>query len=197
MKRFWRHIIILTLAVLVLSVPPVVSATLSDDLLRIHATLLPKTILMDYKFKQKLAGNTILIHLLCRSANNFSAHKLRRYIQDKYKDGINGMPVDVSILNYDEVIGQLPPASLYYLFPAAPGQITSALKKIQPQERLVFAYDPEDLQYGAQIGLHIGRKIKPILNVDALKAGGITLRPALIKISELYYQGKQLFKAGE
>jgi hypothetical protein len=172
------------------------SATLRDDLLRIHATLLPKTILMDYKFGQNLENNTILIGLLCRKTDIFSAQKLRRYILEKYKDGIKGMSVDVKIINYNEVDRKWPSVSLYYFFPAAPQQIRAAMKKIK-KKRIVFVYDPQDLMYGAHIGLQIGRQIKPVLNVDALKANDITLRPALVRISALYYQGKPSVRAGD
>jgi len=196
MKRFCLQSAILILTIMVFSVHWATSATLRDDLLRIHANLLPKTILMDYKFEQKLEKNTIVIGLLSRKTNIFSARKLRKYILEKYKDGIKGIPVDVDIINYSEVDQILSPVSLYYFLPAGPQQITEALKKIH-RERLVFVYDPQELQYGAHIGLHVGRQIKPVINVDALKAGGITLRPALVKISELYYQGEPLARAGD
>jgi len=169
-----------------LSVQPTQAAGLRDDLLRIHANLLPKTLLMDYNFEQKLVKNSIVIDLVCNKIDHYSADKLKQYIHEKYPDGINKLPITVRIILYSDSAELQTPASLYYLLPANPEQIRQALQVI-PVCRLVFAYDPSFLQYGAHIGLNIGRRIKPILNVDALKADDITLRQALVRISEMYY----------
>ncbi len=175
------------LLVLLFSAQSAPAVNLRDDLLRIHANLLPKTVLMDYKFEQKLQEKTISIGLLCRTNNFFYARQLQKYLTEKYKNGISGMGVTVQIFEYDDAEAFLFPATLYYLLPTSAEQIRETLQKI-PANRLTFVYDPRDLQYGAHIGLHIGRQIRPIINIDALKTDGITLRPAIIKISELYRQ---------
>jgi hypothetical protein len=189
MKTLCRISTVLFLVILLLPTPWVRAAGLSDDLLRIHANLLPKTVLMDYNFKQKLVGKTILIDIVCRKSNRYYAQKLQLYIFEKYTNGIGDLPVDVQIIDYADSQQLQKPASLYYFLSAAPEQIQQALKYV-PDNRLVFTYDPQSLQYGAHIGLHIGRHIKPVINVDALKADNITLRPALVRISHLYYQDK-------
>jgi len=187
MKTFCRIFTVLFLFILLLPTPLVRAAGLSDDLLRIHANLLPKTVLMDYNFEQKLDGRTILIDIICRKSNWYYAQKLKQYILEKYVNGIGDLPVEVQIRDYADTALLQKPASLYYFLSAAPEQIRQTLKYV-PDNRLVFVYDPQSLQYGAHIGLHIGRHIKPVINVDALKADNITLRPALVKISDLYYQ---------
>ena len=176
---------------IVLQVPQSVCAVgLSDDLLRIHANLLPKTMLMDYHFGQKLGKNGIIIDLVCKENNQYYARKLKQYILDKYPNGIRNIPIEVRIVQYGTLTDKLrEPASMYYFLSAAPQQIRQALQNI-PAQRLVFVYDPQYLQYGADIGLHVGRRITPVINVDALKKNNITLRPALVRISDLYYQNK-------
>ena len=180
-----KHTVLIFMLALLFSAQSALAVNLSDDLLRIHANLLPKTVLMDYKFEQKLSGKTIRIVLLCRTNNLFYARQLRKYLNEKYKNGISGMPVDIQIFDYNNAEAFLFPATLYYFLPTSPQQMSETLLQI-PHERLIFVYDPRDLKYGAHIGIHIGRQIKPIINVDALKADGITLRPAIVKISELY-----------
>ena len=176
---------------IVLLVPQSTCAVgVSDDLLRIHANLLPKTMLMDYNFGQKLGKHGIVIDLVCKKNNQYYAYKLKQYILDKYPNGIRNIPIDVRIIQYDNITEKLQePASMYYFLSAAPQQIRQALENI-PAQRLVFVYDPQYLQYGADIGLHVGRRITPVINVDALKKDNITLRPALVRISDLYYQNK-------
>jgi len=191
MRTLCRISALLLLVILVLPMPLLRAAGLSDDLLRIHANLLPKTVLMDYNFEQKLDGRTILIDIVYRQNNRYYARKLKQYILEKYANGIRDLPVDVQMIDYTDSAQLQKPASLYYFLSAAPEQIKQALNFV-PANRLVFAYDSKFLQYGAHIGLHIGRYIKPVLNVDALKADKITLRPALVKISDLYYQNKPL-----
>jgi len=191
MRTLCRISALLLLVTLLLPTPLLRAAGLSDDLLRIHANLLPKTVLMDYNFEQKLDGRTILIDIVGRQNNRYYARKLKQYILEKYAHGIRDLPVDVQIIDYADSAQLQKPASLYYFLSAAPEQIQQALNFV-PDNRLVFAYDPQFLQYGAHIGLHIGRYIKPVINVDALKADNITLRPALVRISDLYYQNKPL-----
>ena len=49
-------------------------------------------------------------------------------------------------------------------------------------------YNNEDLEYGVMLSVKITNKVKPIINVDALKETDVTVRPVLLKVAEIYFQ---------
>lgn len=162
-------------------------ATINDVLLQIHATLLPKTVLMDYQFARKLVNNAIAIGIVCEKKDLFYAERLSGYILAKYKNGIKDYPVEVKIFYYDELPNYLTSSTIFYLMPASSAAIRTALESIQ-DERLIFAFNPSDLRLGAVVSVRVQHKIKPVINIDALKKRNISLRPVIMKISKMYYQ---------
>ena len=53
-------------------------------MLKIHATLAPKLLLMDYAFKEKTTNNTINIVIAYENNDYKSAQLLKRTIEQKY-----------------------------------------------------------------------------------------------------------------
>jgi hypothetical protein len=158
-----------------------------DALLKIHATLLPKTVLMDYQFEQKLVNNAIVVGILCEKRGRFSAERLAKYILVKYKNGIKDYPVKVKIFYYDNLSGPAMAATIYYFMPAPANCISTALELLQ-DERLIFSSDPADLRLGTVISIMVQQRVKPVINIDALRKRNISLRPVIMKISKMYYQ---------
>ena len=158
-----------------------------DALLKIHATLLPKTVLMDYQFEQKLIDNAIVVGVFCEKRGRFSAERLAKYILLKYKNGIKDYPVKVKIFYYDNLPVSAMAATIYYFMPASANCISTTLELLQ-DERLIFSSDPADLRLGTIISIMVKQRVKPIINIDALRKRNISLRPVIMKISKMYYQ---------
>ena len=177
----------LIILLLLISFPA--KAAVNDALLRIHATLLPKIVLMDYQFEQKLVDNSIVIRIICDKKDQLYAERLREYILKKHKNGIKDYPVKVEISSYNENLASGPAATIFYLMPSSSRLTRKALKSI-PDHRLIFSCDPSALRFGAVISVKVLNNIKPIINIDALKEKNITLRPVIMKISKIYYQPK-------
>lgn len=176
----------LLLIVMLLTADSTWATGLHDDLLKIHAAIVPRTALMDYRFRDKLVDNGILVNVLYMRKDCYYARHFKKYVQEKYKQGLNHIPVRVRILPYKEFMhGQAAPATIYYLLPAPATVIRHAVQHI-PSPPLIFAYDFMDLQNHANISVRIGYKVRPVINLDELKARNISLRPAMIKISELF-----------
>ena len=51
---------------------------------------------------------------------------------------------------------------------------------------MTFSYLESDLKYGVMLSVKIGANVKPIINLEAIKANNITLRPILLDISLIY-----------
>ena len=186
-KTAAKTITSIVLIFLVLTAAVTRAAGLKDDLLRIHANIVPKTVLMDYNFEEKLVNGHITVSVLCMKKDMYYARNLKKYIYSKYISGLEALEVMVNIETYRK-FAEKPrsPCTIYYLLPASDSVIRSALKHLENSHTIIFSYDPAVLRNGAHISLLIGYRVKPVLNLPALKSSGITLRPAIIRISELY-----------
>lgn len=165
---------------------------LKDDLLRIHATLIPKILMMDYDFKDRLVDNEISIAVVYENhPQKNDAVIIKRYFEAKYPDGFQNHKINIEFIAYD-VIRSAKKHTLYYLLPSSEKQIKNVLAISQKQKAISFSYRGEDLKYGVMLSVKISNKVKPIINVDALKQTNVTLRPVLLKVADIFYQTSSL-----
>lgn len=157
---------------------------INDSLLKIHAVLVPKISLMDYKFEQKLSDNSIVIALMYEGVNYKNALSLKEKIDTKYKNGIKNYTIKTKLVLYSNI--SKTQANIYYLFPTDTTQINKVVTKAASNQALTFSYLNDDLKYGVMFSLIVGSKIKPLINLTAIKFGDITLRPILLDISAIY-----------
>jgi len=158
--------------------------SINDSLLKVHATLVPKIYLMDYKFKDKLKNNTIIIAIMYERHDYKHAKKLQELIESRYKDGIKHYNVAAKLVNYKNIANT--EANIYYLLPSNSKIIKKVVDKAASRDALTFSYLNDDLKHGVMISLNVSKKIKPLLNLEAIKTHKITLRPVLINISTIY-----------
>jgi hypothetical protein len=177
-----------SLLIFILFTVALIASEINPSLLQIHATLFPKTILMDYNFKKKLYNQNIVLALIYDEHNRASAKLLKKKIETKYHDSIHNYPLKIVLSSYDETLSSNLKATSYYLFPSEEKNIISLINLAAQNHSITFAYHNKDLQYGAMISTEIAMRVKPIINIDALKRETISLRPILLKISKIYYQ---------
>jgi len=159
---------------------------INESLLKVHATLVPKISLMDYQFKNKLKNNTITIAIMYKNSEYKDALLLKNKINSRYKNGIKSYKVRSKIVPYSDI--KSTNVNMYYLFPARSTDIKRAIKQAKLNTALTFSYLEEDLKYGVMISLNVSKKIKPILNLNAIKTNKISFRPVLIDISNIYIE---------
>ena len=157
---------------------------INETLLKIHATLLPKIYLMDYNFKDKLVGNAITIAILYKSSDYQDAKKMQTFIDERYKKGLKSYEIKTVLVNYKDI--ESAKANIYYLFPNTKKQIKKVVAQASRYQALTFSYRTEDLKYGVMISLSIEKRIKPVLNLEAVRLHNISLRPVLIDISYIF-----------
>ena len=156
--------------------------------MQIHANLIPKIMMMDYDFSNRLVDDAISIAIVYENIQQKNdALELQRYMKVKYPDGISGHAIHLDFIAYKNVDLSLK-HSFYYLLPSSEKNIKQALKVSNRQKALSFAYNSNDLQYGVMLSVKITNKVKPMINVDALKKTEITVRPILLKVAEIYFQ---------
>jgi hypothetical protein len=157
---------------------------INESLLKVHATLVPKISLMDYKFSEKLKNNTITIAIMYNKSEYKDAKFLKDKIDTRYQNGIQSYKVKSKLVLYSNV--KQAQANVYYLFPTSEHNIIRTIEQAQENSALTFSYLQDDLKYGVMISLNIGNKIKPVLNLEAIKMYNIALRPVLLDISSIY-----------
>ncbi len=162
--------------------------TINDSLLNIHATLIPKISLMDYEFKNKINDNTIVIAILYSPSNYKNALSLKKKIDVKYGNGIKSYKIKAKLVSFSTVNSSN--ANIYYIFPTNKQNIETVINKAKRNQALTFSYLKEDLKYGVMLSLNIAKKIRPIVNLDAIRESNITFRPVLLDISKIYINSK-------
>ena len=160
------------------------SVTINDSLLKIHATLVPKLYLMDHAYKEKITNNSITIALLYNQTNYKNALTLKNSIDSKYANGIQSYKIKTQIVPYSKM--DKTKANIYYLFPTNRVNIKKVIQKAKSTQSLTFSYLKDDLKYGVMISLNVGNRVKPILNLNAIKLYNISFRPMLLNISSIY-----------
>jgi len=161
---------------------------LKDDLMRIHATLIPKIMMMDYDFEKRLVDDKISIAIVYETVQQKNdALALKRYIDAKYPNGFQNHEIDLEFISFKN-IHLADKHSLYYILPSSGEDIKNILNTTNRQEALSFSYNNEDLKYGVMLSVKITNKVKPVINVDALKETNVTVRPVLLKVAEIYFQ---------
>lgn len=172
------------LLVLLLLYSHLFSFSIDESVLNIHATLLPKLALMDLKYQEKLKDGSLNIVIFYSKRNLISAKYLRRDILTSYPNGIKKSPIKVRLCPYRHV--QTIKANIYYLMPATKEKMKKVLLLAQKNKILTFSYSKDDLAHGSILALNIGKKVKPIINLKALKESNISIRDVLLKISTVY-----------
>jgi hypothetical protein len=158
--------------------------TINDSLLNVHATLIPKIMLMDYQFKRKIKDDSIVIDILYEPLNYKNAISLKNKIDVKYKNGIKSYKIETRLVAYSDE--NKPQANIYYIFPTTSENIEKVIEKSKINHALTFSYLEKDLQYGVMLSLDISKKIKPIVNLNAIRKSHITFHPVLLNISKIY-----------
>ena len=173
------------LFLIILSCATLFSTTINTSLLKIHATLLPKIYLMQYDLNNKIKDNTIRLTILYNQSTYKDAKTLKYMIEHKYNKHIKKYKLAVNILMYNSK--KHINTNVYYLLPSSKKDIKDAVKLAKEDNALTFSYLKDDLKDGVMCSLSVAKKIKPILNLKAIKDNDISFRPILIKISSIYH----------
>lgn len=168
----------------------VLSSSINESMIKIHAALVPKMLLMDYDFEKKISDNTISILIAYDNGDNASAKQLKREILYKYPNGLKSYKISIKLVPYSKLNTYKKEINLYYIFPSSDRNINKVLNIAQKSNAITFSYLNDNLENGVMCSLIIGAKVKPILNLNAIKSSNITFRPVLLKISEIYKNKK-------
>lgn len=163
------------------------AANYSNALLEMYANIIPKIILMDYGFQERLSDSSeVVITVLYDENNRQEAQKVTELIETKYRRGIKGIPVRVKPRSYAEYLRHPNKATVVFLFDVDNAMLERAIRTARRENALLVAMNNAYLEKGVHVSLEIGKQVRPYLNLPALKQDNITFRPALMRIAKLF-----------
>jgi len=139
---------------------------------------------MDTNYKEKLDGNRLSIIIFYSKQTQVSATILQKDIQKRYPDGIKNHPIVIRLLPYSHK--KAVRANMYYFLPADEKKIEKIIAFAKKEKAVTFSYLKDNLAQGSMLALGIGKRVKPIVNLSAVKESNISVRDVLLKISTIY-----------
>lgn len=162
------------------------SKTINDSLLEIHATIMPKVLLLEHNVENKIIDNKINITIAYENNNYKDMKFLQKAIELKYPEGLSGYKIEVNSMNYKEFTKCDNATNILYIFPSSKDNIDKLITLFRQCSVITFASQQEYLKNNAMISIDVGKKVKPIVNLNAVKASGISFKPVLLSISKVY-----------
>ena len=173
------------LLILLMSYLSIYAYNVNNSILKIHASIMPKIFLLAHGFENDIHNNTILISIAHNQTNKKSAIYLKNEIKSKYKK-LNSYDIEVKTINYKDINRCNKTTNILYLLPTNNEDLKQAVNIAKKCHALTFSYAIDDLENNAMVSVNIGKKVKPILNLSAIKESNLSFRPVLLSISEIY-----------
>ena len=162
------------------------SKTIDNSLLDIHATIMPKVLLLEHNIEDKIINNKINITIAYEKNSYKDMKFLKKAIESKYPNGISGYEIEIDFINYDAFTKCKETTNILYIFPSSQKNINNIINEYRKCDAVTFASEKEYLENGAMISIDVGKKVKPIVNLKAVKRSGISFKPVLLSISKVY-----------
>jgi hypothetical protein len=147
---------------------------------------MPKVLLLEKNIEQKLKNNTINITLVYEKNNYKDMKYLTQEIRREYPNGISGYNIKIVQQEYGLINKCDPNIDILYIFPSSKDNIKNLIQIYSRCKAITFASNKEYLKEGAMISIDVGKTVKPIVNLVAVKNSGITFKPVLLSISKVY-----------
>jgi len=162
------------------------SKTLDNSLLDIHATIMPKVLLLEHNIEKRIKNKKIHITIAYEDNNYKDMKFLKNAIESKYPNGISGYQIIIDFINYSQFKKCKMQTNVLYLLPSTENNIDKLIKDYRSCHAVTFAADKAYLKNNAMISIDVGKKVKPIVNLSAVKKSGISFKPVLLSISKVY-----------
>lgn len=176
------------LVLLIVLLGPLHAGGYDDDTLRIFAKIAPRIVLMSSVRDRVKEGIELCIVSEVMDADN--AELFGRMILESYPNGMTKYPVVITQAHY-RTLGACRDAHLMFLFDTDGEGFDAAIAYADAHRLLDVVYDERLLERGADVSLHLGRKVLPILNLQTLQRKGITMDNPLIRISKIHGEAAQ------
>lgn len=158
----------------------------NSDFLKVEASFIPKVVLMEYGYESHLKDNTIELVILYDNIHHTNAKELEQFIDQKFNNKLTNHILKVKLLTYKQYNESDTFASMLYMFPTDEICAKKVIEKAKQSHMITFTSSSSLMKLGAIFSLDIGKRVQPIINIEALKESNIELRPIILKISQIY-----------
>jgi hypothetical protein len=154
-------------------------------LIKAHAKLIPKIVLLDKSIKEKLVDDKIKIMIVSKSQDMESAKLLGKYIKELYKGTIANYPLELEYVDA-KLIDMDAKASAVYLLSLPDENMQQIMQLIKKRGLMSFVYNLDGLSQGALISIRLESKTVIYFNKHAWQSDLINLRPGFFKVVKSY-----------
>jgi hypothetical protein len=159
----------------------------NDKLLQVYAKIIPRIALMTHS-EGSLPGNSIGICLLYEKGDEQGARRLRDMMLSAYPDGLRFRTLELSLFPYSRH-RSCRDSALLFLFDTDEARMQTSLDFARAYHIPTMSYSSRFLDSGVMLSMHLGKTVRPYLNLEAAKESGITPDSLLIRISKIYSAG--------
>lgn len=154
-------------------------------LLQISSKLFPKILFMEKETKTRIHSSINFV-IIASPSNQEAARHFMTMLLNQYPEGINNIPIRVSIISTKEALNIKNVHGIIFMLSPDDPLLEPIIQYSYDTEILTFCFDPLLLRSGVIISVHIGKSIKPYLNISALKETSFNFEYSFIKLSMPY-----------
>ena len=142
---------------------------------------------MDNDLQKKTINDKIVLDIYYSEFDISLANKLKKMIIKEYNSRYGGYSFYINLKAYKK--DKFSKATAIYLLPCDNENQVKKITQLANRNNLIsISLLPSNLKNNALISLLINKSVKPIINLDVLKANNIRLNTILLKIAEKYTQ---------
>ncbi|MCB1926655.1 MAG: YfiR family protein [Rhodocyclaceae bacterium] len=186
----WPRRIALVLAIIVsLAASSWLGAIAADEhdarRLAVGINLFPAVLAADQDIAAKRRGSEPLRVLLIHRDEGALVEELAATLRDKR--AIRGIPLEVEIVAVDNLAAfEGARAAGLFVAQRLGDDITTILNFSRRHHLLSFSPFEGDVERGVVAGMAVSDRVMPYVNVDAISASGLRIKPFFLKIAERY-----------
>ncbi len=158
--------------------------TYNTQLMQVYAKIAPRLVLMTQS-KADEPDKAITISIVYEQGDKASAEQLRDAMLQNYPDGLKERELDIVLTPYARSL-TLSKSTLLFLLDTDEKVLKPTLKFAAQHNIPTMSYSNRFLQEGVILSLHLGKTVRPYLNLEAAKKNHIGIDNLLIQISKIY-----------
>ncbi len=162
--------------------------TYESKMLQIHAKIAPRIILMSKKTVTD-KSKKINITIVYEKGDEDSVDLLKSYMLKNYPKGLNSKSLHIDKVTYSN-FKNIPKHSLVFLFDTNKDNIKKVVDYCINNKIITISYNDEYLKNGVLVSLHVGKYLKPYINIYSAKQSDIIFKNNLIAVSKIFYKDK-------
>lgn len=161
------------------------AAGYDGTLLKAHARLLPKIMLLDKNLDRKLINGKVKIVVVTESRDMQAAVEFRNGVVEAYQGRLMQLPLEIEIVDAG-ALDLSRSASAFYLLSLSDEQMLKAVRLAKKEGIISFAYNLASLSEGALMSVRVEVKTVIYFNRSAWQAESIPFRPEFFKVVRAY-----------